>query len=114
MSEKINKLINEYLTTSFGESPVFESYETRTIYDPYTFQAHRQKFYNINSMNICYIKIIDDNFNGFDGDSPIFFNKRLIQTIDSLFNAELIDINFILNRWFRKNIINEKNNICFS
>jgi len=113
MSEKINKLINEYLTTSFGESPVFEFNET-ILYNPHTFRPYRQKFYNINSMNICYIKIIDDNFNGFDGDSLIFFNKRLIQTIDSLFNAELIDINFILNRWFRKNIINEKNNICFS
>lgn len=88
---RIDKLIIEYLESTYGENPEFVVMENR-IYNPYTFSPETTKIYILNESAFCKFSLSDE----------IEFNDRLLMTIALLFDVDLKEIHPTLEDWFYK------------
>jgi len=95
--DKIHKLIEKYLITTFGDSPVIEYIDGITYYDPLIFECIKHKKCWINNKYVC-------RFYFHDYKKPIiieiYIDDKFIKTIQSLFNLEQTEVVSYLKAWF--------------
>jgi hypothetical protein len=103
--DKTHKLVEKYLITIFGDSPVFEYVDNISYYEPYTFQSVKHRKCWINNKYVC-----NFDFYGDGNEIPlrlikkIKFDDKLIRTIQSLFNLEQNEVVSRLTVWFYNTI----------
>lgn len=90
--KNIDKIIIDYLNTSYGENPDFVATKLN-VYNPYVFANEERIQYDYNGRYFCRV---------IGGD--VEFNTPLLITIVTLFDVELMDVHHLIEEWFNSKI----------
>ena len=94
--KRFEELLNIYLTTTYGESPVLTETGPLCLYDPYTFDSYKKTIYSIKGEIIFYKS-------SRSGEIKILC-KDFCEPICRLFNLNEVDLYKMLKSWINENL----------